>query len=57
MLVNLVPEFLSVLARPIGAAAYHEYLDRHRPFSRHWHNSFWIRVAHASRIVAGGVAR
>ena len=39
MLVNLVPEFLSVLAAPNPAAAYHEYLDRHRPIlAAYWHN-------------------
>src|SRR5438034_7098075 len=31
MLVNLVPEFLAVLAAPDPAAAYSEYLDRHGP--------------------------
>jgi hypothetical protein len=39
MLVNLVPEFLSVLAAPDRAAAYDEYLDRHRPIlAAYWHN-------------------
>jgi hypothetical protein len=39
MLVNLVPEFLSVLAAPNPAAAYDEYLDRHRPvLAAYWHN-------------------
>jgi hypothetical protein len=39
MLVNLVPEFLSVLAAPNPAAAYDEYLDRHRPIlAAYWHN-------------------
>jgi hypothetical protein len=39
MLVNLVPEFLSVLAAPDPAAAYGEYLDRHRPvLAAYWHN-------------------
>src|SRR5439155_24980773 len=31
MLVNLVPEFLAVLAAPAPAAAYSAYLDRHGP--------------------------
>jgi len=31
MHVNLVPEFLATLAAPSPSAAYHEYLDRHRP--------------------------
>src|SRR5437773_9654399 len=37
MLVNLVPEFLATLAAPDASAAYHEYLDRHRPvLSAYW---------------------
>jgi len=39
MLVNLVPEFLATLAARSPSAAYHEYLDRHRPLlSAYWHN-------------------
>jgi hypothetical protein len=39
MLVNLVPEFLATLAAPSPAAAYHEYLDRHRPvLGAYWQN-------------------
>src|SRR6266566_7268214 len=39
MLVNLVPEFLATLAAPSPSAAYHEYLDRHRPLlSAYWQN-------------------
>ncbi|MBI1966564.1 MAG: hypothetical protein HYS40_01105 [Gemmatimonadetes bacterium] len=39
MLVNLVPEFLSVLAAPDPVAAYHRYLDRHQPIlASYWHN-------------------
>src|SRR5258705_13067122 len=39
MLVNLVPEFLATLAAPNPSAAYHEYLDRHRPLLRaYWQN-------------------
>ena len=39
MLVNLVPEFLATLAAPDPSAAYHEYLDRHRPvLSSYWQN-------------------
>lgn len=39
MLVNLIPEFLSVLSAPDRSAAYHEYLDRHRPvLAAYWHN-------------------
>ena len=39
MLVNLVPEFLATLSASDPTAAYHEYLDRHRPIlSAYWHN-------------------
>jgi hypothetical protein len=39
MLVNLVPEFLATLAAPDASAAYHEYLDRHRPvLGAYWQN-------------------
>src|SRR5216117_1830484 len=39
MLVNLVPEFLAVVAAPDPAAAYHEYLERHKPvLQSYWHN-------------------
>ena len=39
MLVNLVPEFLATLAARDSSAAYHEYLDRHRPvLSAYWQN-------------------
>ncbi len=39
MLVNLVPEFLATLTAADPTAAYHEYLDRHRPvLSAYWQN-------------------
>ncbi len=39
MLVNLVPEFLAVLAAPDPVAAYHEHFERHRPvLTSYWHN-------------------
>jgi len=39
MLVNLVPDFLAVLAAPDPAAAYHGYLDRHTPIlTSYWRN-------------------
>ncbi len=39
MLVNLIPEFLSTLSAADSAAAYHEYLDRHRPIlGAYWQN-------------------
>src|SRR6266702_2785599 len=39
MLVNLIPEFLSTLSAADRSAAYHEYLDRHRPIlGAYWQN-------------------
>jgi hypothetical protein len=39
VIINLVPEFLSVLASPDREAAYHAYLARHRGMLPHyWHN-------------------
>ena len=57
MLVNLVPEFLSVLAASDPAAAYHEYLDRHRPvLAAYWHNYVLDPESpHAEQIVAAAL--
>jgi len=57
MLVNLIPEFLSVLAAPDRAAAYHEYLDRHRPIlAAYWHNYVLDPESpHAEQIIAAAL--
>ncbi|HYT84095.1 MAG TPA: DUF2268 domain-containing putative Zn-dependent protease [Gemmatimonadales bacterium] len=57
MLVNLVPEFLSVLAAPDPAAAYDEYLDRHRlVLGAYWHNYVLDPDSpHAKHIVAAAL--
>jgi hypothetical protein len=57
MLVNLIPEFLAVLAAPDRAAAYHEYLDRHRPvLAAYWHNYVLdLESPHAEQIVAAAL--
>lgn len=54
MLVNLVPEFLATLAAPDPSAAYHEYLDRHRPIlSAYWQNYVLDpESSHAEPIIA-----
>src|SRR6266498_5522537 len=54
MLVNLVPEFLATLSAPDPAAAYHEYLDRHRPvLSAYWQNYVLDPASpHAEPIIA-----
>ena len=57
MLVNLIPEFLSVLAAPDRAAAYHEYLDRHRlVLAAYWHNYVLDPESpHAEQIIASAL--
>ena len=57
MLVNLVPEFLAVLAAPDRTAAYHEYLDRHRPvLAAYWHNYVLDPESpHAEQIIAAAL--
>src|SRR3989442_12205951 len=57
MLVNLVPEFLAVLAAPDPAAAYHEYLDRHGPvLQSYWHNYVLDPGSpHAEQVVAAAL--
>lgn len=57
MLVNLVPEFLAVLSAADSTAAYHEYLDRHRPIlAAYWHNYVLDPASpHAQEIMAAAL--
>lgn len=57
MLVNLVPEFLATLNASDPTAAYHEYLDRHRPIlSAYWQNYVLDPSSpHAEPIIAAAV--
>src|SRR5437867_6070914 len=57
MLVNLVPEFLAIPAAPDPTAAYHDYLDRHRPvLQSYWHNYVLDPTSpHAERVVAAAL--
>lgn len=57
MLVNLVPEFLATLTASDPTAAYHEYLDRHRPIlSAYWQNYVLDPSSpHAEPIIAAAV--
>src|SRR2546422_7145993 len=54
MLVNLVREFLAILAAPAPPAAYHEYLDRHKPvLQSYWHNYVLDPTSpHAEQVIA-----
>ena len=57
MLVNLVPEFLAILAAPDPPAAYHEYLERHKPvLQSYWHNYVLDPASpHAEHVVAAAL--
>ena len=57
MLVNLVPEFLAVLAAPDPTAAYHEYLDRHQPvLYSYWRNYVLDPTSpHAEQVIAAAL--
>jgi Predicted Zn-dependent protease (DUF2268) len=54
MLVNLVPEFLAVLAAPDPIAAYHEYLDRHKPVLQSYWRNYVLDPSspHAEQVIA-----
>jgi hypothetical protein len=58
MLVNLVPEFLSVLSAADPTAAYHEYLDRHRPILGAYWQNYVIdpESPHAEPIIGAALA-
>src|SRR5881628_2690645 len=57
MLVNLVPEFLAVVAAPDPAAAYHDYLERHKPvLQSYWHNYVLDPASpHAAQVIAASL--
>src|SRR5437867_2664775 len=57
MLVNLIPEFLSTLSAADRSAAYHEYLDRHRPIlGAYWQNYVLDPESpHAEPIIANAL--
>src|SRR5256886_10281323 len=57
MLVNLGPEFLGVVAAPDPPAAYHDYLDRHKPvLQSYWHNYVLDPTSpHAERVIAAAL--
>ena len=57
MLVNLVPEFLAVLAAPDPPAAYHDYLERHGPvLQSYWRNYVLDPTSpHAERVIAAAL--
>jgi uncharacterized protein (DUF1778 family) len=58
MLVNLVPEFLSIRAAPDPTAAYHDYLERYKPIlTSYWRNYVLDPASpHAERVIATALA-
>src|SRR2546427_6521177 len=54
MLVNLGRESLPIPAAPAPPAAYHEYLDRHKPvLQSYWHNYVLDPTSpHAEQVIA-----
>ena len=57
MLVNLVPEFLAVLAAPDPPAAYHDYLDRHKPVLQSYWRNYVLDPGspHAERVITAAL--
>ena len=57
MIINLVPEFLSVCASPNRLDAYHDYLQRHHAvLSAYWRNYVLdLDSPHAERIIRGAL--
>lgn len=58
MLIDLVPEFLDILAAPDPVAAYGDYLDRHRAvLASYWHNYVLdLESPHAEGVIAHALA-
>ena len=58
MLINLVPDFLAALAARDPLAAYHRYLETHRPvLSAYWRNYVLeLDSPHAEDVIRGTIA-
>ena len=58
MIINLIPEFLAVHASSGREAAYHAYLERHRPvLAAYWHNYVLdLDSPHTAEVIARAVA-
>jgi hypothetical protein len=57
MLVNLVPEFLAIVAAPDPTAAYHQYLERHKPvLQSYWQNYVLDPTSpHAEQVITAAL--
>src|SRR5207247_10075097 len=53
LVINLVPEFLACVAAPDAVAAYHGYLDRHRPVLKSYWDNYVLDLEspHAERVI------
>ena len=58
MIINLVPEFLSLIASPARDGAYREYLQRHQAvLSAYWHNFVLdLDSPHAEEVIRSALA-
>lgn len=57
MLINLLPDFLDILAQPDPEAAYHRFLEAHRPIlAAYWSNYVLdLDSPHAAELIATAV--
>jgi hypothetical protein len=57
VLINLVPDFLDILAQPDPEAAYHRFLDAHRPLLASYWNNYVLDLdsPHAAEVIAATV--
>jgi hypothetical protein len=57
VLINLLPEFLEILKHSDPQAAYHRYLERHRPLlAAYWNNYVLdLESPHAAEVIAATV--
>jgi hypothetical protein len=57
VLINLLPEFLEILVQPDPEAAYHRFLDAHRPLlAAYWNNYVLdLESPHAAPVIAAAV--
>ena len=57
MLINFLPDFLDILAQPAPEAAYHRFLDAHRPLlASYWSNYVLdLDSPHAAPVIAAAM--
>lgn len=57
MLINLLPDFLDILAQSDPEAAYHRFLDAHRPLLEAYWSNYVLDLAspHAAPVIAAAV--